>query len=62
MKHNYPKTRKTYIPTNSQKYKLIEEHGLEKIKSEWIKGGLYYVGDKYKVSPKVVWHLAHDYG
>ncbi len=62
MKHKYHETRKAYIPTNSQKYKLIQEHGLEKIKEEWTKGGMYYVSEEFKVSPKVIWHLAHDYG
>jgi hypothetical protein len=60
--YTYPKGRKSYIPTNSQKYKLIQDHGLEKIKEVWSTGGMYHASEIFKASPKVIWHLAHDYG
>ena len=61
-KHNYPKTRKQYIPTNSQKYQLLQKYSLEEVKETWIKGGIYYSGEKYSVSPKVIWDLAISNG
>jgi hypothetical protein len=55
--HNYPKTRKKYIPTNSQKYQLLQRYSLEEIKEEWQKAGMYKSSEKFGVSPKVIYDL-----
>ena len=60
--HNYPKIRKKYIPTNSQKYQLLQKHSLKEIKEFWQKKGMYIAGEKYGVSPKVIHDLATSNG
>jgi hypothetical protein len=61
-KHNYPKTRKKYIPTNSQKYQLLQKHSLEEIRAAFFKGGMYVTGEKFGVSPKVIYDIAIQHG
>ena len=57
-KHNYPKTRKKYIPTNSQKYQLLQKHSLDEVEIEWQNAGMYVAGAKFNVSPKVIYDIA----
>jgi hypothetical protein len=61
-KHNYPKTRKKYIPTDSQKHQLLQKHSLEEVRTSWFLGGMYATGQKYGVSPKVIYDLANSHG
>ena len=61
-KHNYPKSRKQYIPTASQKYKLLQKYSLEEVRESWFLSGMYVTGEKYGVSPKVIYDIATSHG
>lgn len=56
-KRNYPKNRKSYIPTDSQKYQLLQKHPLEEIQRVWVEKGMYGAGEYFDVSPKVISYL-----
>ena len=58
----YPKNRKSYIPTTSQKYRLLQEYPLEYIEHVWVEKGMYGAGEQFNVSPKVIYYLVELYG
>ncbi len=54
---NYPKNRKSYIPTTSQKYWLLQNHSLNEVQRIWTEKGMYGAGEYFRVSPKVIHDL-----
>ena len=61
-KRKYPKNRKSYIPKDSQKYRLLHTYPLEFIEQVWIEKGMYGAGEFFNVSPKVIYYLVELYG
>ena len=59
---SYPRNRKSYIPTTSQKYRLLQVHTLNEIQQVWTEKGMYGAGEHFRVSPKVIHDLVQQNG